>query len=118
MKLVYLMPLLALMLFAGCAQQGGSGVPKSANDKYAELSTKYSGGLGATLSNCTKGGDTIYLVMGSGGFSGETYHYDSTGKLLASYNWDDMVEPGEPEPPVRPEGYTCVTLKESKPQPS
>lgn len=116
MKPIYTLPFMALMLLAGCAQSGG-GVPKAAEDKYAGLSSKYSGGLGATLSNCTKGGDTIFMVVGSGGLSGETYHYGASGKLLASYNWDDMVEPGEPEPPVYPEGYTCVAMRESKPQP-
>ncbi|HSB46657.1 MAG TPA: hypothetical protein VLD37_01485 [Candidatus Bilamarchaeum sp.] len=113
MRLIVLLALLGLFL-AGCAGAPEGGVPKAAASKYAELSSKYSGGLGATLSNCMKGAARAYIVVGSGGFSGETFIYDAQGTLARSYSWDDMVEPGETPPPFDSSEYDCTVVNESK----
>ncbi|MEW6721900.1 MAG: hypothetical protein AB1324_01420 [Candidatus Micrarchaeota archaeon] len=108
--------ILVLLALFGCAGSGTEGgVPRAASDKYSELSGEYSGGLGAVLSNCTKNGQNVFIVFGSGGFSGVTYIYDSQGRLLQQYDWDDMVEPGETPPPYDSSAYECAILNRSKP---
>ena len=113
MKSLFALPLLALILIAGCAQPSG-GIPGPVTDKYDELALEYSEGLGAILNDCMKGSQKHYIVVGSGGFSGVTFIYDAQGKLLQNYSWDDMVEPGETPPPFDSEEYTCKVVRESK----
>ncbi len=111
MKAIFALSL-ALLAFAGCAQQ--EGVPKSVLDRYDSLSAEYSSGLGATLSGCTEGGQGRYVVVGSGGLSGVTYIYDGAGALISQYPWDDMVEPGETPPPYDAGKYECTLMRQSK----
>ncbi|MCI0564143.1 MAG: hypothetical protein MN733_37185 [Nitrososphaera sp.] len=106
--------LFGLFILAGCISAPAQGLPKAVGDKYAELGSKYAAGLGAILNNCTKNGQPAYIVVGSGGFSGETFIYDGGGKLVQQFEWDDMVEPGETLPPFDSEQYKCTVLNESK----
>jgi hypothetical protein len=107
----------ALIALFGCAGQPPGGLPNAVGDRYAELSSEYADGLGAILSNCTKNGERAYIVVGSAGFSGETFIYDAYGVLVRQYDWDDMVEPGETPPPYDGSVYECVVIDESKPPP-
>jgi hypothetical protein len=115
MKSIIVMISVALLALAGCLARPAEGLPGAVSDKFAELGSKYSDGLGAILNNCTRSGETAYVVVGSGGFSGVTYIYDSSGKLLQQYDWDDMVGPGETPPPFDSSVYECTVMKESKP---
>jgi hypothetical protein len=114
MRSIFALAILGLLV-AGCASAPPEGVPKSVIEKYDELRSKYSEGLGAILNNCTRVGAKTYIVVGSGGFSGVTYIYDGSGALLQHYDWDDMVEPGETPPPFDSSLYKCAIINESKP---
>jgi len=99
-------------------------------EKYNELAEAYNVSLGANILKCDIVKDnrpqllildknapileTVYLVVGSGGFAGINYYYDMKGNLIATYEWDDMILPNEPEPPIEIDYDKCKTLKESK----
>src|SRR3989344_2525700 len=97
-------------------------------EKYNELAEAYNVSLGANILKCDIVKDnrpqllildknapileTVYLVVGSGGFAGINYYYDMKGNLIATYEWDDMILPNEPEPPIEIDYDKCKTLKE------
>ena len=92
-------------------------IPQSVETKYQEFANTYRNSFGATLKFCKKSGaQSIYLVEGSGGFSGASYYYDVNGKELGRWEWDDMITPGETPPPasVYVSSYSCTVLKKSK----
>ena len=90
-------------------------IPLTVQTKYQEFSQTYHGSMGTWLERCTKSGaQSIYLVEGSGGFSGESYYYDLTGKELGHWKWDDAISGDESQPPIDPESYQCTTLKKAR----
>src|SRR3989344_6587100 len=80
-------------------------------DKYEELNIQYKNSIGVFLRKCTKDNELIFVVDGSGGFSGISYYYDKEGNDLGNYIWDDIIEPNEPKAPVDLEGFVCQDLK-------
>lgn len=88
-------------------------VPITVSNKFTELDAIYNQSLGTRLSICTKANETIYMVDGSGGFSGETYYYDWQGNQLGTYYWDDVMVPNEPRSPINISAYSCILLMES-----
>lgn len=99
-----------------CPKPGSAPVPPAVDTKYNELSTMYIDSLGTRIERCVKDDETIYVVSGSGGFSGVDEYFTESGKSLGSFEWDDMVVVGEeePRPPRNKEQYTCATVKETK----
>ncbi len=99
-----------------CPKPGSAPVPPTVDTKYAELSAMYGDSLGAQLERCVKDDETIYVVSGSGGFSGIDAYFTDSGKILGTFEWDDMVVVGEEEqkPPRKKSEYTCTTVKETK----
>ena len=90
-------------------------IPKNVIEKYQELEKIYEQSLGATLSYCTKGSESIYDVSGSGGFSAVSFYFDTNGKQLAKYERGDIIIPGEKRiPPINILEYECTMLKESE----
>src|SRR3989344_5429343 len=89
--------------------------PQEVLNKYEELDIQYKNSIGVFLESCNLGERRIFIVIGSGGFSGVNYYYDIEGKNLGTYVWDDIVEPNEPGPPFNLYiGDTrCNTLKQS-----
>lgn len=91
-------------------------IPKNVIEKYQELEKTYEQSLGTFLSSCTKGNQLIYLVSGSGGYTGINFYYDDIGNELGSYSWSDILTPGKalPKPPINILEYECTVLKESE----
>ncbi|MCP6719815.1 MAG: cohesin domain-containing protein [Patescibacteria group bacterium] len=91
-------------------------IPKNVIEKYQELEKIYEQSLGATLSYCTKGSESIYDVSGNGGFSAVSFYFDTNGNQLAEYRRGDVIIPGKelPKPPINILEYECTVLKESK----
>ncbi len=88
-------------------------VPERVLVRYNQLEEKYNNSIGAILYWCNKDEEIIYKVTGSGGFSGVDYFFDSDGWLIGTYEWDDMIEPNEPKPPVEVDLEQCTLVKES-----
>lgn len=89
-------------------------IPASVEAKYREFVAKYASSVGASLEYCTKSSvRPIYLVSGSGGFSGANYYYEMDGKELGYWEWDDMVNPYEAPPPVNIKNYNCTVIKKT-----
>ncbi len=77
-----------------------------------------------TAEECVKWRETIYIVSGSTGYTGETFYYTKKGKLIGTFRSSDVQEveyfkegnlegtrPVKNEPPVKKEEYTCSVLK-------
>jgi len=114
MKILFAMPVISLFAFlvAGCVQD--SSLPLTVAARYEQLSLLHSGSLGAFVELCRKGNESLYLVSGSGGFSGEIYYYGEDGRPLGEYSWDDIGEPGKSKPPIDISGYDCNLIEKSK----
>jgi len=114
MKILFAMPVISLFAFlvAGCVQN--SSLPLTVAARYGQLGLLHSGSLGASVELCRSGNESLYLVSGSGGFSGETYYYGEDGRPLGEYSWDDIREPGEPKPPIDISAYDCRMIEKSK----
>lgn len=89
--------------------------PPSVTAKYEELSQKYEESLSAEMFSCRHNNNDqhVFIVEGSGGFSGEAFFYDSEGSLIGSHQYDDIFQPGEDpdEPPVDRSAYSCSTIE-------
>lgn len=114
MKILFAMPVMSLFAFlaAGCIQHGS--LPLTVAARYEQLALLHSGSLGAAIEICRSGNESLYLVSGSNGFSGETYFYGEDGRPLGEYSWDDAVVPGEPKPPIDISDYDCRIIEKSK----
>jgi|GEM_PF-3960496 len=114
MKILFAMPVISLFAFliAGCVKDGG--LPLTVAARYEQLALLHSGSLGAAIEICRSGNESLYIVSGSGGFSGETYYYGGNGRPLGEYSWNDAREPGEPKPPIDISGYDCKIIEKSK----
>jgi len=88
-------------------------IPSPILKKYAQMEREYNESMGAHLRRCVHADTTVYLVIGSGGYSGITYYYDKNGEKIGSYSWDDVVWPNEPKPPVDLDAYVCTNLRQS-----
>ena len=89
-------------------------IPPSVLEKYQALQkSAYESSLGVTIRSCKREGRIVYVVSGSGGFTGENFYYDDMGQAMGSYHWDDVIEPNEPLPPVDLSKYECTVLKKS-----
>src|SRR3989338_3035127 len=121
-KILIAMVLVSLFLLVGCTQtsfkagenktiikEGNNRtIPLGVLNRYYELSEQYKYSLGATLQSCPAQDKNLFVVIGSGGFSGITYYYDLEGNILGSYEWDDMVEHDEPAPPFEIDYTKCI----------
>ena len=109
--------LLLASLLVGCVRQVRkempfyTEIPQPVLTKYVEMGEQYNNSLGANLQFCEVGDRNLFVVIGSGGFSGINYYYDANGNLLSSYVWDDMIEPNEPQPPFDIDYSKCRVLK-------
>jgi len=109
MKLAVLVLVISLFLIS-CSE---SARVLSAEEQYSALDAKYSQSVGARYEECRMGDQTLIVVSGNGGTSGELHYYDSSGKKVGEYYWDDVRVPGEPEPPFSFDAQTCVVLRRS-----
>ena len=91
-------------------------IPSAVLAKYEELEPQYRGSLGTSISSCTKATENIYLVSGSGGFSGVTFYYTEQGRELGSSYFEDAIDPNNPppKPPINLQEYTCTIIQESE----
>lgn len=85
--------------------------PKSVQNKYVEVGARYKESLGSSLMKCHSDKGDIFVVSGSGGYTGITYYFDLAGNSLGSFESSDLVFGDGPTPPVRVEYDTCETLK-------
>ncbi len=118
--------IIIMSLLVGCSlsvkQQN---LPSSVLTKYQELEEEFKAYVGASIEQCVKSGEKVYLVDGSGGYSGITFYYHENGTEIGSYGWDDVIlvdeyengtqiiDPSEPPPPVNIQEYECTVIKRS-----
>jgi len=104
-----------------------SDIPKSVLLKFQELSQTYNKSLGALLEECTQKGidqnkltgsryGVVYVVTGSGGYTGISYYYDKGGQELGYSEFTDAIDMNNPppQPPIDREEYQCTMIKQSK----
>ncbi len=99
---------------AGCIQTkipSENGIPKPVLDKYEETKIEYTNSLGTQLVTCKKDSDSVYVVSGSGGYSGTSYYYDTLGNFIGKGWYDDT---GQGSTPINLAGYDCKQIKDSK----
>ena len=102
-------------------------VPNSVIIKYQELRQTYNESLGALLEECTQKGidqnkltgsryGVVYVVTGSGGYTGISYYYDKGGQELGYSEFTDAIDMNNPppQPPIDREEYQCTMIKQSK----
>jgi hypothetical protein len=87
-------------------------IPASVQAQYQTLKEKYSKSLGATLELCTKGNEKIYVVSGSGGFSGDNYYYDMKGDKIGFEAYDD-IGGNDLKNSIEIGSYKCTVLETS-----
>lgn len=92
-------------------------VPKSVQADYKEVAAKYAKSLGSSLLKCNSDQGMIFVVSGSGGFTGISNYFDLNGNKIGSYESTDMVFGDTPKPPVEVDYNSCKTLKiENQPE--
>lgn len=90
-----------------------TGVPQNVANGYKDLGETYKDSLGTSLILCdSTTEESLYVVSGSGGFSGQTLYYSSRGKLIDTWEWTDVNPPTPPIDTSEESGYTCTTLEE------
>ncbi len=92
------------------------GVPSSVLTKYEEVETVYKRSLGARISSCVKDNEKVFVVSGSGGFTGVGFYFTDGGVELGNSSWTDEIDPNHPppKPPVNIQEYECNTIRESE----
>lgn len=89
-----------------------SNIPSAVSKQYNNMREKYDGSFGASIEGCSKDGEFLYIVSGSGGFTGYSYYYTKGGKLIGSQYFSDIIGEGD-EAPVDITGYECNTIAKS-----
>jgi len=91
-------------------------IPSSVLAKYKELEPQYKQSLGVSINYCTKNTEKIYLVSGSGGYTGVRFFYTKNGNEIGSYSFSDAIDVNNPppKPPVNIQEYDCTIIKKSE----
>ena len=84
--------------------------------KYEELELQYRHSLGAGISHCFKNTEKLYVVFGSGGYSGVIFYYTESGNEIGSETFTDVSDRNHPrpKPPVNIQEYTCTVIRKSE----
>jgi hypothetical protein len=90
-------------------------LPQVASAKYDELQDTYGSSQGAKIESCKNIDEHIYIVSGHGGFQGEGFYYEQSGKLLGnSFETDIANDPLNKPAPVDRNQYICTVIRQSK----
>jgi len=98
----------AFLVLFGCTTQK---IPDNVLGKYEEA-RNYSNHL--TLTACSKGNDTFYLVASDVEVDGPTDYYDEKGGFLGTRGYGPVDENLTSRLPPDFQNYTCKLLRESK----
>ncbi len=86
-------------------------IPQSVQDSYNEVTSRYAKYMGSSLMKCDSDKGMIYVVSGSGGYTGISNYFDLSGNKIGSFEYSDLVFGAEPKPPVEVTYSSCKTLK-------
>lgn len=94
-------------------------VPLSVKNKYEEVKKEYANSLGSSLQLCTKGNKMVFVVEGSGGYTGIAYYYNNQGSLIGTKESSDTIQiidgvSQAPKAPIDIESYSCQTIETSR----
>lgn len=98
-----------------------SSIPASVESKFVEVDAIYGAsaeypGLGAGIQYCEKGSSQLYVVWGSGGYTGENHYYEKNGTYLGKSTFSDTPPfNGNEDLDININEYGCIDLKTSNP---
>ena len=91
-----------------------TGIPTSVKNQYEAMKKQYGNSMGAALEICKKGNEIVYAVSGSGGYVGVSYYYGSSGNLIESKEWSDIVSEDTFTDSFDIKSYSCQIVETSR----
>ena len=94
----------------------GTYIPESVLDSYVNMSLKYQRSIGAYIDECVHRdtGEVVLRVVGSGGYSGESYYFSTEGREIVSSVYTDTPTDTPPKVDVDHLSFECSTIIRSR----